>query len=432
MVEFKEFGVVQDDRAEAEAEIILCGSLLHSPNETINLIRGRVSAEDFSSDLIREVYLTAAEFVNSGKMCDSTLIEATLAERTPVYDREFLGKCVGYFTTWRNAGAYADLIREYAIRRKEADIGVRLAQRDLDALGALTELQVLLSSANSSVASSIDAADSFLTYFSAVSTGEYVPFISTGYPCLDGICGGLVQSGLITLAARPGIGKTTAALNIAENVAKVGKKVLYFSLEMDHLQLWARRAAICSGLSYSAIYRGTLDEEQQGKLVNAVNEISSRNFLIYDKPCSVDDVERISRCTDGTDLIVIDHIGLLQADNSFRGSRYEIMTNISHRLKQLALSLRIPILALCQLNRSSENRESKEPSLGDLRDTGAIEEDSDAVILLFRPAQYASEELKPKPWEAQDIDFMIAKNRHGFTGKTTLRFWGINSRILEK
>lgn len=132
---------------------------------------------------------------------------------------------------------------------------------------------------------------------------------------------------------------------------------------------------------------------------------------------------------DGLSLLVVDHIGLIKTTE--RGSRYEIMTQTAHQLKQLALSLKIPVLALCQLNRQSEARESKRPTMADLRDSGAIEEDSDVVCLLFRPAQYAPEDQRPKAWESQPLDFIVDKNRHGMTGKTTLCFCGINSRILE-
>ena len=123
----------------------------------------------------------------------------------------------------------------------------------------------------------------------------------------------------------------------------------------------------------------------------------------------------------------MDHIGLIKPTS--KGTHYEIMTDHAHRLKQLALSLKVPILTLCQLNRQSEQRETKRPSMADLRDSGAIEEDSDVVCLLFRPAQYAKPENRPKAWENQDIDFIIDKNRHGETGIVTMNFNGYLSRV---
>ena len=239
----------------------------------------------------------------------------------------------------------------------------------------------------------------------------------------------VVSSGLITLAARPGTGKTTAALNLAERVAEQGKAVLYFSLEMDSRQLWARRVGAYSGLSYSKIYRGDIANADFARLNKATEMLSQHPFHIYDKPCSIEDVERITRSTDAPALVVIDHIGLIK--NSSGRSRYELMTDTAHRLKQLALSTGVPILALCQLNRQSEARESKLPTVADLRDTGAIEEDSDVVMLLHRPAVYADEENRPAPWEEQELQIIVGKNRHGMQGVVSLAFVGMTARIRE-
>ena len=164
-----------------------------------------------------------------------------------------------------------------------------------------------------------------------------------------------------------------------------------------------------------------------------MNTLSQRPMIIRDTPSTIDDIEREARCTEGITLLVVDHIGLIRQQAGKKTfSRYEFMTDTAHRLKQLALSMHLPILALCQLNRASEQRNDKIPGMADLRDSGAIEEDSDVVCLLHREAQYLPEENRPKPWEAQPIDFIIAKNRHGMTGTVTLDFYGINARIIER
>jgi replicative DNA helicase len=184
-------------------------------------------------------------------------------------------------------------------------------------------------------------------------------------------------------------------------------------------------------MKYSAIYRGDIrDENDYRRVMEAAEYLSKVPFYIIDKPCTVDDIERHIRTEDGTELVVIDHIGLIKP--SGRSSRYEIMTEISHRLKQIALSTGIPIIALCQLNRASEARDSKRPSVADLRDSGAIEEDSDVVALLFRPAMHLPEDERPKPWEEQEIEIIVDKNRHGMQGSVSLGFTGSTALVLDR
>jgi replicative DNA helicase len=146
----------------------------------------------------------------------------------------------------------------------------------------------------------------------------------------------------------------------------------------------------------------------------------------------LDEIEREVRCYDDLDLIVIDHIGIIAPVGEMaKMGPYQLMTNISHRLKRLALSTGTPILALCQLNREVE-KQNREPILSDLRDSGAIEEDSDAVCLMHRESLGWPEEQRPKANEPDTIKFLIKKNRHGATGSTTMEYYGINSRITEE
>jgi replicative DNA helicase len=324
------------------------------------------------------------------------------------------------------------LIREAALQRVAEDIGAQLSFGQISVLDALARLQELSKGRQANLATPASDANTFMDYLGDISSGKTKPFLSTGYKRLDDVLsGGFVGSGLITVAARPGTGKTTVALNFADNVAQTGHKVLYFSLEMDRKQLWARRIGASTRMKYSAIYRGDIrDENDYRRVMEAAEYLSKVPFYIIDKPCTVDDIERHIRTEDGTELVVIDHIGLIKP--SGRSSRYEIMTEISHRLKQIALSTGIPIIALCQLNRASEARDSKRPSVADLRDSGAIEEDSDVVALLFRPAMHLPEDERPKPWEEQEIEIIVDKNRHGMQGSVSLGFTGSTALVLDR
>lgn len=412
--------------ARAERDLMAC--ILVDPAQTLKEIRPVLSHSDFSNDVARAVYDAATSLADSGKTIDATVILANAAEQGTPIEESYAAEIMHLYCTTANAAVTAELVHNAAIQRAAAAIGIALADDRYTALDAVAKLQELMKRQNSRLQRPLEAANAFMDYVDAAAMGEVTPFVPTGFSVLDKqLEGGFVQSGLITMAARPGTGKTTAALNLAERVAEQGKTVLYISLEMDYRQLWARRTAAYSGLSYSKIYRADLTDAEWGRLNNATEILSQRPFYIHDKPCTVEDIERIARGAENPALIVVDHIGLIK--NSTGRSRYEQMTDVSHRLKQLALSTGVPILALCQLNRQSEGRESKLPTIADLRDTGAIEEDSDVVMLLHRPAMYASEDTAPKPWETQELQIIVGKNRHGMQGLVRLDFNGMTARI---
>ena len=431
-----EFLSVNDYRLTAQAENALMGCLLVQPAETVASAKGILAESDFQNSFAKTVFAVAVDLVSSGKPCDPVLIQAEAAKRGIALDNEYCAEAMRMFVTTANVAETARVIHDAALARKARVIGAALARNEFTPVEALQQLQELLTVQNSRIHTPQEAAMRTMDFICSAATGESKPFLSTGFPSLDAqLSGGLVDGGLITVAARPGTGKTTAALNIAENVSASKAPVLYVSLEMTEEQLWACRIANYSGLSRSSVYAGKIsqdDEESWVRLTEAFERLYDRPFYIRDVPSSLEDIEREVRCLDNIALVVIDHIGLVKPSPGQRGSRYEIVTNVSHRLKQLALSMNVPILALCQLNRASEQRENKRPSMADLRDSGAVEEDSDAVILLFREGQYLPEALRPKPWEVQDIDFLIEKNRHGMTGRVTLDYCGMNSRIMER
>lgn len=416
-----------------EAENRLAGCLLVAPRETVPLVRGLVSAGDFQNGNARAVYEAACALVNAGKAADPVLIQAESERRGTPLSHDWCAQQMQLSITTADAAETARLIREAAQERAGREIGLALAEEALSPAEALERLQTLLRENTGRATPPEEATMVYMDALNKAAAGRLKPFLSTGFSSLDRqLAGGLVAGGLITLAARPGTGKTTAALHIAENVAAAGGKVLYVSLEMPLQQIWNCRTANLSGVSRSVLAAGTIpedDTETWRRISEAQRLLYERPFYIRDVPATLEEIEREARCLDGLGLLVVDHIGLIRPAE--RGSRYEIMTATAHGLKQLALSLGIPILALCQLNRQSEQRDSRRPSMADLRDSGAIEEDSDAVILLYRPAVYAPEAEKPKPWEAQELDFFVEKNRHGATGRVTMNLCGMTSRIME-
>lgn len=416
----------------AQAENALAGCLLVDAEATLREIRGIMSAGDFQNEAARAIYNAACALLTSGRACDPVLIQKEAADQGHAIDGEYCAELMRMYITTANAAVTAQVIHEEAQKRRTREIGFAMSAGELSSIEALTKLQELVQNQGSQLQTPMEAANMVLDYINDAADGKAKPFLPTGFPSLDAqLAGGLAAGGLITIAARPGVGKTTAALAIAENVAASGGKVLYISLEMTTAQLWSCRVASASGLNRSKVYAGQIGESERDwqRLIAAFESLSARPFFIRDVPSTVEDIEREARCIDNLQLVVVDHIGLVKPTEP--GSRYEQMTATAHRLKQLALSLKIPILALCQLNRQSEIRNDKRPGLADLRDSGAIEEDSDVVCLLFRPAQYAPEDQRPKPWEPQQISFILDKNRHGMTGIISLSYCGMTSRIGE-
>ena len=427
-----EFYLALPSNAAQRAERDIAGCLLVNPFETVRKIRKIVSPSDFSTELGNGIYAAVLSLIDEESSVDPTLILARAEKLGVNIPSEEAAELMQHYASTADETMTAEFIRDCSIRRAAQRVGMQLVEQDISVLEGLAKLQELSMGQQSELPTPAQDADTFLDYLNDIESGKTAPFIKTGFKSLDNILsGGLVTSGLITIAARPGTGKTTVALNLAESIAASGNPVLYFSLEMDRKQLWARRIGSTAGLSYSSVYSGDIrNDAQMKKLINAADLLARSPLYIVDKPCTIEDIERVIRTMDGVKVAVIDHIGLLKGAGS--RSRYEFVTDITHRLKQIALSTGVPIVSLCQLNRASEARESKRPSLADLRDSGAIEEDSDVVALLFRPAVYFDEENKPKPWEEQDLDIIVDKNRHGMTGTATLGFVGSIARIRDR
>lgn len=245
--------------------------------------------------------------------------------------------------------------------------------------------------------------------------------VPTNFADFDKITSGLQKSDLILLAARPSMGKTALALNMAMNAALEKNVVVIFSLEMSEKQLVDRILSAYSGINSRKFNTGKLDSQEFNELVETLQYLMGTKLFI-------DDTERISvselhskalkiKNEYGLNLIVIDYIQLIQPAKEYRGNRVQEITEISRELKLLAKKLDVPIIAVSQLSRNVEQRNDKRPILSDLRDSGALEQDADIVIFLYREDFYDSESLNPNINE-----LIIAKNRNGITGTVELQF----------
>ena len=260
----------------------------------------------------------------------------------------------------------------------------------------------------------------------AASSGQKIPGLSTGLNDLDRYILGLNKGELILIAARPGMGKTSIALNIAMNVAKKsGKTVAVFSLEMSREQLVSRLLAGEGLVPSQNLLTGQLNSDEWKRIAAAAQVLSATDMRIDDNPMlSVSDMNAQCRRISNLGLVVIDYLQLMQSaggdSRKYAGeNRQQVVSDISRMLKIMAKELNVPVICLSQLSRASEGRPNKRPMLSDLRESGAIEQDADIVLFLYRDDYYNEDSEKRNIAEC-----IVAKNRHGETGAVKLQWIG--------
>lgn len=259
---------------------------------------------------------------------------------------------------------------------------------------------------------------------------ETLTGISTGFASFDALTGGLQPSDLLILAARPAVGKTSLALNIAEHAAREGQRVAIFSLEMGSDQLMERMLSSATGIDMQVLRSGQISDDLLPRLYDALGVLSALPITVIDSG-SLTAMDIRSQCRQlandgGLDLVVIDYLQLMQGNVSRRAdaNRVQEVSEISRSLKLLARELNIPVLALSQLSRAVENRTSKVPMLSDLRESGSLEQDADIVLFIYREELYDPETDKKGMAELH-----IAKHRNGPTGVVPLRFFRSTTRF---
>jgi replicative DNA helicase len=254
--------------------------------------------------------------------------------------------------------------------------------------------------------------------------------VPTGLSQLDALLGGLQPSDLVILAARPSVGKTSLALNIAQHAAiRENKKVGVFSLEMSKEQLALRLLSAESGINPRPLQTGFVDETDWSKIARVMNDMATAPMWIDDSPVlSVMELRTKARRLEaeqhGLDLVIVDYLQLMQASTPNKdANRVQEVSEISRGLKQLARELKVPVLALSQLSRGVEQRGTAEPRLSDLRESGSIEQDADVVIFLYREGEQNTEA------EVDLVKAKVAKHRNGPIGEVPLQFRKANTRF---
>ncbi len=419
-----------------EMEKKLLSAMMLKEGEVIPTVANILSADDFYREEHRIIFQAMVRLYNRGTPVDILLTEQELqgSDELARVDRAYLYSLLELEYSTARASSYAKIIRQKAILRRLIVAGRTIAD---EAYEEKKTVESILEGAEQKILSvtSENHQTGFERLFTILqSSFERIQHIHnnpsemegvpTGLIDLDRILNGLQKSDLILLAARPSMGKTALALNIAVNAAEKNKTVAIFSLEMSKIQLGNRLLSTRSGVNSLHLNTGNLSDDDMNQLINALEELSKLKMFIDDTAGSslleLRSKARRIKHEHGLDLIVIDYLQLMQGQRTRNSemNRQQEISEISRSLKALARELNVPVLALSQLSRSVELRAEKKPQLSDLRESGSLEQDADIVMFLYRDEYYNRDDT-----ENQNIaELIIAKNRNGPTTSIRLQF----------
>ncbi|MGI6029502.1 MAG: replicative DNA helicase [Candidatus Heteroscillospira sp.] len=416
----------------AEAEQAVIGSMLIDP-QCIAEVIDKVRSQDFYIQANREIFETMFTMFSYSQTIDPVTVLDQMKVRGVYHDesQKYVAELMEVTPTAANVLKYAGIVRDKALMRSLADVADEITNMVFDGAG---EADVMLESAERRIyALRQGRSVGGLTHIAAILPTVYDqiseaaasdsknPGLSTGLYDLDDAIMGLNKGDLILVAARPGMGKTSIALNIAMHVGKhSGKAVAVFSLEMSKEQLVSRLLSGESLVDGQKLHTGELNQEEWRRVTAAATTLSAADIRVDDNPTlSVADMNAQCRRVENLGLVVIDYLQLMTSSGSSRTyaseSRTQVVSDISRMLKIMAKELNVPVICLSQLSRANESRQDKRPMLSDLRESGAIEQDADIVIGLYRDGYYNPEVENPNLAEA-----ILLKNRHGSIGKIPL------------
>ncbi|MCF0123222.1 MAG: replicative DNA helicase [Ruminiclostridium sp.] len=418
-----------------EAEQSVLGAMLIDARCIPDVVESLVG-EDFYLQTNREIYETIYRMFNFSATIDPVTVLDQM-KLAGVYDentsRTYILQLMEITPTAANVKEYIRIVKDKALLRRIAETagemtalvqeGGETAQSVLDL--AEQRIYSIRQGRNTQGLEPLSKilVDVFDTLQELSMAGTDVPGMATGFVDLDRTLTGLHPSELVLLAARPGMGKTSFALNVLLNAGKFsGKTVVFFSLEMSREQLANRLIASEAFLDNKKLITGKLSADDWDKVTLASSALAHTSILIDDNPSlSVADMNAKCRRVDNLGLVIIDYLQLMQSSGSGRSyageNRQQVVADISRALKIMAKELRVPILCLSQLSRANESRSDKRPMLSDLRESGAIEQDADVVMFLYREDYYNKDTDKRNQAEC-----IIAKNRRGETTTVPLQW----------
>ena len=417
-----------------EAEQAVLGSMLIDSRSVAEVI-GIVRPDDFFLQQNKEIYETIYSMFNFSETIDPVTVlekmkvQGLATDKTP----EYLMQLMEITPTAANVGQYARIVRDRAMLRNLATAAGEIRETVLAGVG--TPEEILESAEKKIYALRNGNAGETLQHIGVVMVGVFdrldelsrsgnaFPGLSTGLHDLDKKINGLNKSDLLLIAARPGMGKTSLALNIALSVAKESAKtVAFFSLEMSREQLAMRLLSNESFVDNQKLLTGQLSEEDWTKIAIASSALSQTDIRVDDNPSiSVAEMNAKCRRLPNLGLVLIDYLQLMTSagigQTSNNANRVQVVSDISRALKIMAKELNVPVICLSQLSRANESRTDKRPMLSDLRESGAIEQDADEVLFIYRDDYY-----HPDTPEKNVAEVIVAKNRHGETGTVKLQW----------
>jgi replicative DNA helicase len=414
-----------------EAEKSVLGSMLRD-NPVIGDVVQVVRTENFYSDAHQKIYQAILALYEKGHPVDLVVLAEELKQRGHLED-------VGGYTTladlWEAAPTAANALYHARIVRDRAQVRSLIhASTEIlrDAYDQVQPADELVESAERRIMEIAQAGIIGQTYtlgqavnaafdrIDRVASGQASTGLMTGFTDLDEITAGLHESELVIVAARPSVGKTSFALNLVRNIVVEGKEAVFFvSLEQSRVELAERLLCCQARVDSHRLRKGTLGGEEMDRLIEAGSTLRGAKLFIDDSPAQgmlrIAANARRLLLRQNIKLVVIDYLQLIEPENR-RDPRQEQVAQISRRLKFLAKELNIPVIALAQVNRASEDRQDHRPRLADLRESGSLEQDADTVLILHRPDRY-------EPGQHEGIiEVIVGKQRNGPTGEITLAY----------
>ena len=417
------------------AEQAILGSLLIDPRLVPEVIAKGVRPEDFFRETNRKVFELMFNMQAFARVIDPVTLVAEMREKGGFSEEaatNYIVDMMNITPTAANIQEYVTILKDMALLRGIAETGSEIGEL---AMEGTEKAEIVLEAAERRIYQlrqgrsvgglkpvSEVLTDTMFNLSELSKSGGHIPGLATGISELDDRIGGFANSDLIFIASRPGMGKTSIALNFAMHAAKLsGKAVAIFSLEMSREQLATRLLAAEAFVDSKRLQTGRLTEDDWRRIAAAASSISQTDLRIDDNPLSTpSEMSAQCRRIDNLGLVIIDYLQLMTSSGASEGgaeSRAQVVSEISRMLKIMAKELNVPVICLSQLNRANEARADKRPMLSDLRESGSIEQDADIVLGLYREGYYNAECERPN-----EAECIILKNRHGETGKVLLRW----------
>jgi replicative DNA helicase len=423
-----------------EAEESVLGSMLLSKDaiaEVLELLR----EDDFYRPAHRTVFRSVLELYGHGDAVDAVTVQEELRRNGSLADiggAPFLHTLVASVPTAANATYYARIVKEAGVLRRLIDVGTQIVQlgfetpQDTERAVDLAEslvYQVAQGRVTEDYHSLRDVLTGTLEAIERLhEEHREITGVPTGFADLDRLTSGLQAANLIIVAARPAVGKSTLGLDIARHAAvKAGVPTVVFSLEMSRTELVQRLMCAECTVDMQRLRTGRMEESDWTRLTRSLGKLADAPLFIDDSPGTTM-MEIRAKCRrlkqrHGLGLVVVDYLQLMQPSKRFENRQQEV-SEISRSLKLLAKELEVPVIAISQLSRQTEARSDRRPMLSDLRESGALEQDSDVVLFIYRDELY-----DPESARKGEADFILAKHRNGPTDTVTVTFQGQYSRF---